>query len=121
MTLRKAREFDSTAMIIFYIMGIGTIINGILLLPLFKMPNLSQAINISLSALLGLAGQVFITSGYKHIEATKGSVISSSRIIFAVVLGVLFFNENLNLALIIGTLLIIYSVVKLTLVDRPAN
>lgn len=117
-TLRKAREFDSTALIIFYLMAIGTFINGLLLIPVFKMPDQHQAINIFISALLGLAGQIFITSGYKYIEASKGSIISSSRIIFAVVLGVLFFNDRLNLELIIGGLFILFSVVQLTLSER---
>jgi drug/metabolite transporter (DMT)-like permease len=117
-TLRKAREKDSTVVIIFYLMIIGTIINGILLLAVFQMPNLVQSAYIILSALLGLGGQIFITSGYKYIEANKGSIISSSRIIFAVILGVLFFNDRLNLELIIGGIFILFSVVQLTLSER---
>ena len=117
-TLRKAREKDSTVVIIFYLMIIGTIINGILLLAVFQMPNLVQSVYIFLSALLGLGGQIFITSGYKYIEANKGSIISSSRIIFAVILGVLFFNDRLNLELVIGGIFILFSVVQLTLSER---
>ncbi len=117
-TLRKARETDSTAIIIFYLMAIGTFINGVMLLTVFKMPNLLQSVNIILSALLGLGGQIFITSGYKYIEANKGSIISSSRIIFAVILGVLFFNDRLNLELIIGGIFILFSVIQLTLSER---
>ena len=117
-TLRKAREKDSTVVIIFYLMIIGTIINGILLLAVFQMPNLVQSAYIILSALLGLGGQIFITSGYKYIEANKGSIISTSRIIFAVILGVLFFNDRLNLELIIGGIFILFSVVQLTLSER---
>ena len=117
-TLRKAREQDSTVVIIFYLMTIGTIINGILLLAVFKMPNFIQSVNIIFSALLGLGGQIFITSGYKYIEANKGSIISSSRIIFAVILGVIFFNDRLNIELIIGGLFILFSVIQLTLSER---
>lgn len=117
-TLRKAREKDSTVVIIFYLMIIGTTINGILLLAVFQMPNLVQSVYIFLSALLGLGGQIFITSGYKYIEANKGSIISTSRIIFAVILGVLFFNDRLNLELVIGGIFILFSVVQLTLSER---
>lgn len=117
-TLRKAREFDSTALIIFYLMTIGTFINGVLLITVFKMPTLYQSLNITVSALLGLAGQIFITSGYKYIEASKGSIISSSRIIFAVILGVIFFNDKLNLELLIGGSFILFSVIQLTLSER---
>jgi len=117
-TLRKAREYDSTALIIFYLMTIGTLINGLLLITVFKMPNFLEALYMISSALLGLAGQVFMTSGYKFIEANKGSIISSSRIIFAVVLGVLFFNDRLNLELIVGGAFILFSVIQLTLSER---
>jgi len=117
-TLRKARQYDSTALIIFYLMVIGTLINGTMLLALFKMPNLQQSVNIILSALLGLAGQIFITSGYKYIEANKGSIISSSRIIFAVILGVILFHDRINLELIIGGAFILFSVIRLTLSER---
>jgi drug/metabolite transporter (DMT)-like permease len=114
MTLRSARKYDSTAMILFYIMGIGTIINGLLLLPVFKMPDLKLSVYIIISALLGLAGQAFITSGYKFIEANKGSIISSSRIIFAVLLGFIFFNDRLNMELMIGGTLILFCVLQLS-------
>jgi drug/metabolite transporter (DMT)-like permease len=114
MTLRTARKYDSTAMILLYIMGIGTIINGLLLIPIFKMPDFKLSVFISISALLGLAGQAFITSGYKFIEANKGSIISSSRIIFAVLLGIIFFNDRLNIELMIGGGLILFCVLKLS-------
>lgn len=117
-TLRKARETESTALIIFYLMAIGTFINGVLLCTIWQTPTLVQAIYITLSGLFGLAGQICITSGYKFIEANKGSIISSSRIIFAVMLGVLFFNDHLNLELIIGGLFILFSVIQLTLSER---
>lgn len=117
-TLRKARETDSTVLIIFYLMTIGTFINGILLIAVFKVPTLLQSIYIILSGLFGLAGQIFITSGYKYIEANKGSIVSSSRILFAVIFGIIFFNDRLNLELIIGGLFILFSVVQLTLSER---
>jgi len=121
MTLREARKYDSTAMILFYIMGIGTIINGSLLVPVFKIPDLKLSVYITISALLGLAGQAFITSGYKYIEASKGSLISSSRIIFAVILGVFFFNDRLNIELLLGGLLILFCVMQLSYYEWKHN
>ena len=38
-TLRKARQFDSTASILFYMMSVGCIINLILVLPVFVIPH----------------------------------------------------------------------------------
>jgi drug/metabolite transporter (DMT)-like permease len=115
MTLRQARKFDSTALILFYLMLIGTVINGALLATVFVMPDSKQWVWIIASALLGVAGQTFLTSGYKFIEAEKGSIVSTSRIVFAFGLGWIFFNERINAELIAGAVLIIFSVVSLTL------
>jgi drug/metabolite transporter (DMT)-like permease len=109
MTLRMAREYDSTTLILFYLMAIGFVINGILLIPLFVMPNQKQFIEIIASAILGFAGQAFITSGYKHIEAARGSLVSSSRIIFSVILGILIFSESVSLRWIVGGTFILIS------------
>jgi len=118
MSLRKAREFDSTTIIIFYIMGIGTIINGTLMIGVFKIPSFQISIYIIISALLGLGGQIFITSGYKYIEANMGSIISTSRIIFAAILGISVFGDKINLELILGGLLILLSIIQLTISER---
>jgi drug/metabolite transporter (DMT)-like permease len=118
MSLRKAREFDSTTIIIFYIMGIGTLINGALMIGVFEIPTIQNAVYIIISALLGLGGQIFITSGYKHIEANMGSIISTSRIIFAAVLGICILKDKLNLELILGGLIILFSIIQLTISER---
>lgn len=109
MTLRMAREYDSTTLILFYLMAIGFVINGALLLPIFVVPNQIQLIELIISALLGFAGQVFITSGYKFIEASRGSLVSSSRIIFSVVLGMAIFSESITLRWLIGGTFILFS------------
>jgi drug/metabolite transporter (DMT)-like permease len=114
LTLRMAREFDSTTLILFYLMSIGLVINGALLLPIFVMPNLIQFENLLFSAVLGFAGQAFITSGYKHIDASKGSIVSSSRIIFSVIFGATIFYESFNVRWLIGGTLILISLIGIS-------
>lgn len=111
MTLRMARNYDSTTLILFYLMAIGTFINCILLIPVFVSPSHKELIFIIASAILGFGGQVFITSGYKYVEAAKGSLISSTRIIYAIVFGVLVFSEKITLMWIVGSILIIASLI----------
>jgi drug/metabolite transporter (DMT)-like permease len=118
MSLRKAREFDSTTIIIFYIMSLGTIINGTLMIGVFQLPTFQNSVYIIFSAILGLGGQIFITSGYKYIEANLGSIISTSRIIFAAVLGISVFHDRVNVELILGGILILFSIIKLTISER---
>ena len=115
LALRRARETDSTPLILFYLFCMGTVINGVLLIPSFVKPSTINWIYILISAIIGVLGQIFMTSGYKYIEAAKGSLVSSSRILFALLLGVTFFSERLNTELIIGAALIIYSIISLQL------
>ena len=111
MTLRMARNYDSTTLILFYLMAIGSVINLFILFPVFVVPSHKQFIFIIASAILGFSGQVFITSGYKYIEAAKGSLISSTRIIYAIVFGVLLFSERITIMWIAGSILIIASLI----------
>lgn len=114
-TLRKARECDSTTIIIFYLMAIGMVLNGIMLIPVFVMPTNMQLLQLSISGLLGFAGQSFLTAGYKYMKAGEGSLVSASRIVFAFFLGSLLFAESITLGLIFGALLIVISLLGISL------
>jgi drug/metabolite transporter (DMT)-like permease len=121
LALRKAREYDSTALILFYLMAIGLFINGLLLIPVFVMPNKIQLFHLVMSAIFGFAGQAFITSGYKHIEAAKGSLISASRIIFSVILGMTIFAESFTIRWLIGGTLIMISLLGVSWPKRATK
>lgn len=95
-------------------MAIGLFINLAFVIPVWANPTPIQWMHIFLSSIFGLMAQFFITHGYKYIEATKGSLVSSIRIVIAMVLGVLLFADNITLQIIIGTILILgaqYSVI----------
>ncbi len=101
-TLNMARKNDSTMVILFYLMSIGTVLNGLAMLPLFVWPRGSQWFWVLVSGAVGVAGQICITYGYKYITARAGSLVSTSRIIYAVVLGMLIFSEDLTLRIASG-------------------
>lgn len=116
-TLRLAREKDSTILILFYLMGIGLIMNSIIVLPTFVVPEGINILYVICSASIGFLGQVFMTSGYKHISAREGSLVSGSRILFAVLLGVSVFSEDLSIPIIVGGLLILVSITGVSLLS----
>ncbi|MBN2165999.1 MAG: DMT family transporter [Marinilabiliaceae bacterium] len=107
--LRQARKYDSTNIIIFYLMTTGLVINGILLAPVWSNPDILSWVLIIISALLGFLAQILITHGYKYIEATRGSLISSSRVIMAGAMGVIFFSDQITIQIIAGAILILSS------------
>ena len=118
-TLNMARKNDSTAVILFYLMSIGTVINGLAMLPVFVWPQGGQWLLLGASAAMGVLGQVCITYGYKYISAWAGGLVSTSRILYAVVLGMLIFSEDLTLRIASGGLLILLSIVAVTWLQKP--
>jgi drug/metabolite transporter (DMT)-like permease len=117
-TLSLAREYDSTVLIVFYLMAIGTLCNAIIMAPVFIMPDLSMLPLLIASGLIGLMGQIFLTKGYKYVSAKAGSMVSSSRIIFAATLGVIFFSEALSFRIVTGGLLIMISIIGVSAMLR---
>ena len=107
--LRQSRKYDESYVILFYLMALGFLINLFIVIPYFIMPTGMILIFILLSAASAVLGQVCITVGYKYIDASAGSLVSSSRILFAVLLGITIFNDPLSSNIIIGGILILIS------------
>lgn len=120
-SLSMAREFDSTVLIVFYLMFIGTILNAILMAPVFVMPAYRDLPLLMASGLAGLSGQILLTMGYKNVSAKAGSMVSSSRIIFAALMGSLFFSETLSARIIFGGLLIISSIIGVSALQKKTH
>ena len=50
-------------------------------------PNESELFYLVVSALFGIGGQYLLTYGFRFVTAVEGSIISSSRILLAALLG----------------------------------
>ncbi len=107
--LRQARKYDSSYLILFYLMGIGTFITGALALPGFIVPSGMMLVYIICYVIVSLLGQVFLTVGYRYINAASGALVSSSRILFALAFGVMIFADPVTSRISIGGVLIILS------------
>jgi drug/metabolite transporter (DMT)-like permease len=117
-TLSVAREHDSTVLIVFYLMAIGTVCNAVMMAPVFVMPRQQDIWLLLGSGVMGVMGQVLLTMGYKNVSAKAGSMVSSSRIIFAALMGFFFFSEMLSSRIIIGGLLIIGSIIGVSMLQK---
>jgi len=56
-------------------------------------------------------GQLFLTYGYKELPATKAAPISYIQVVFATIIGILFFDERLSFAFIIGSIMVLFSII----------
>lgn len=114
-SLRLARKTESTTTILFYLMLIGTVLTAGFVFPHLIIPTGIAGWYLWGAVFCGLAGQALITVGYRYISATSGSLVSASRIIFATVLGVSFCGDNLSLQIVLGGLLILWSLISLSI------
>jgi drug/metabolite transporter (DMT)-like permease len=73
------------------------------------------------SGIMGIMGQVLLTMGYKSVSAKAGSMVSSSRIVFAALMGFFFFAEALSSRIVIGGLLIIVSIISVSLLQKKVS
>lgn len=115
--LRRARATDTSTTIVFYVMVLGLLANvGIVVgLPL---PAPRFLLFAAAAGLSGALGQVTLTIGFAHVSAQAGSLLSTSRILIAVVLGVLLFGDVITGRTIIGAVLIVGSLIATSTVDR---
>lgn len=106
--LRRARRTDGVWTIILWLMTTGMLVNLVFVWPVFVWPTEPATIAaLAAGALLGVAGQLMLTTGYRTITATAGSIVSSSRILFAAILGIVLFSEELTFSLAAGAALIV--------------
>jgi drug/metabolite transporter (DMT)-like permease len=106
--LRRARRHDGIWTILFWLMGTGTVVNLAVVGPHLVWPGASLAtVALFASALLGVGGQFLLTMGYRYIDAARGSVVSSVRIVLGALLGVALFADPLEWTLVVGASLIL--------------
>ncbi len=108
-SLREARKSNSIHVILLYMFGIGTLIAGVLSLNNFRIPAGIYLLYTVIMTVTSYLGQLLLTVGYKYIDAAPGSMVSSSRIVFAIILGVTIFADPITLRILIGSLMIIIS------------
>lgn len=118
--LREARKSDDTGTILFYLMLLGTVINGILLIWI-PLPPAAGLLLAAGGGALGVAGQIALTVGYRYVAAAAGALLSSSRLIFAIILGAVIFGDELGIKVISGAVLIAVSLVGVTLSRRRSS
>jgi drug/metabolite transporter (DMT)-like permease len=112
--LKEASKDNEGYLIVFYVMLIGTFFNLPFALRDLAVFDLHGLIPVILSAILGFLGQVFLTWGYGYVDSATGSMLSTSRIPLAAVIGYIFLSEPLNLRIIIGIILISASLIGIS-------
>ncbi|MEW6079825.1 MAG: DMT family transporter [Thermodesulfobacteriota bacterium] len=114
--LNLSRQYHDSETVLFYMFGIGCVIMyGVFHEKIF-LPDKNEFYFLMICSLFGTAGQYLLTFGFRYVTAVEGSVISSSRILMAAILGPWVAGDPvLSVGGWIGALLIFFANVMLTL------
>ena len=85
--LNLSRQVHDTHTILFYMFGLGSIVIYALFYRDIFFPEPLEFYYLVLCAGAGIAGQYLLTLGFRYVTAVEGSIISSTRILLAALLG----------------------------------
>lgn len=119
-SLNLCRKHDSAETTLFYMFGFGALMIWGLFHEQIHLPDTEEFYYLLICSLFGVGGQYLITYGFKYVTAVEGSIVTSTRILLAAVLGpVMVGDPSLTHAGWIGAILIF--VANVVLAVRKAN
>ncbi|MFW5640890.1 MAG: DMT family transporter [Thermodesulfobacteriota bacterium] len=118
--LSFCRKDHDTETILYYMFGMGALLVFILFPQEISLPDATRFYYLALFTFFSVLGTYLITLGYRYVTAVEGSIISSTRILLAALLGpFIVAGPRLTRADWIGALLIF--VVNVFLAVRKAS
>ena len=85
--LNVSRRYHDSQTILFYMFGLGSLLMLVLFHEAIFLPDARQLFFLLSCSLAGVLGQYLLTFGFLYVTAVEGSIISSSRILLAALLG----------------------------------
>jgi drug/metabolite transporter (DMT)-like permease len=105
--LNISRRYHDSQTILFFLFGLGALIMALFFHHTFFLPNTLELCFLLSCSVAGVTGQYLLTYGFLYVTAVEGSIISSTRILIAALLGpVLAADPALSIAGWFGALLI---------------
>ncbi len=118
--LNLSRKHDSAETTLFYMFGLGTVMIGAMFYDRIFWPNPKELYYLLICSFFGVGGQYLLTYGFRYVTAVEGSIITSTRILLAALLGpVLVADPMLGASGWIGALLLF--IVNVVLALRKAT
>jgi len=85
--LNVSRRYHDVNTVLFFMFGLGAVIMFAGFHSRFFWPDQTALFYLILCAASGIAGQFLLTLGFRYVTAVEGSIISSTRILLAALLG----------------------------------
>ncbi|WP_298485897.1 DMT family transporter [uncultured Maribacter sp.] len=108
--IRKIGDREHPVVIVNYFMCIATVVGGVLAIFNWKTPHGIDILLLSSLGILGYVGQLFMTKAFQIGETNIIAPIKYIEVVFSIVAGIGFLNEEYTILSIVGMLLIITGV-----------
>ncbi len=109
--ISKIGNKDHPVVVVHYFMLIATLVGGVGSLFFWRSPSLYELILLSSLGIFGFFGQLYMTKAFQNAEAHMVAPFKYVEVIFTMLFGVFILHENYELLHIVGTFLVIVSLV----------
>ncbi len=106
---RKIGHLENAATLILYPMITNILFSGSLLYFVYQPMPFSDLVVMFLVGVLALLGQLLILNGYRNAPAALAAPMQYSQVIWALFYGVVFFSEQIDEHILVGSLITILS------------
>lgn len=111
---------DSTIAILTYTNVISVLISGIVVMPYWKTPDLYNALLMLGVGLFGIISQLSYVRALKLGDPSFLSPFEYTRLLMAIPIGIMFFDESISFRIILGASVIILATYALAKLERPS-
>ena len=112
--IKKLSLYQNTLNIQFWFYFFSCVFLAIPYTHVALLPNLKSMLIIIFATIFGLLAQFFTINGLRLAKSTVVMPYDFFRVIFATIIGILIFSEDLTLVFIIGSFMIFFSGLKLS-------
>lgn len=107
-------KLDPYAYVVVFQVTVGVILTVVALFVGFKLPNIEQYLLPAIVSIIAFGlGHIAYAKTLQLVEASAFSVLFATQAVWIMLFGILFFNESLTLIQVLGTTLILASVLLL--------
>ena len=108
-SIRKLSATEPSARIVFYFTGLATLVSFFPLLFEWKSIEMENWLWLILMGGLAAIGQLLMTKAFQLASPVKIGLLTYSSVVFAAILGYMFWQEPISAGLIFGTMLIVFA------------
>ena len=110
--VRKATSLNEHPLVVMFYFPLFTVpICLPFLFSFWEHPTLLEWFYLFFVGLFTQFGQLFLTYGYKELPAMKAAPISYIQVFFATIIGIAFFDEQLTFNFLIGSIMVLFSII----------